>query len=234
MPSKDQRPKTRLGRSNPARVKMFFWTIGLLLCGSGVFAAYRYAGTTEVEVPVSRVRRGDFVISVRTRGDIKSARSTILKAPQVPGLRITHLAENGRPIRKGEVVVEFDSVNQEQNVLNRTTGVQAANGNIVQMEASQRMIDEQDAMNKMSSEYALEGSKLDASKAEVISAIEGEKFRLQVGVSEGSLQQVKATINAHQVGHESDLNRLTQSRDKMVRDLAQAQNFLGLMQLPAA
>ena len=95
MPSKDQRPKIRLGRSNPRRFKIILWSIVLLLSGGGVYAAYRYTGTTEVEVAVTRVRRGDFVISVRTRGDVKSARSTILKAPQVPGLRIVRLADNG-------------------------------------------------------------------------------------------------------------------------------------------
>jgi len=233
MASKDLKPKTRLGKSHPGRVKAAVWIIVLLGFGGGGYAAYRYTGTTEVEVPVARVRRGDFVVSVRTRGDIKSARSTILKAPQVPGLRITRLTPNGRPVSKGDVVVEFDGVGQEQMVIARTNNVQSVEGDIVQMKATQKMNGEQDAMLKMQSEYALERAKLDASKAEVISAIEGEKFRLQVGVAEGSLQQVKATINAHQVGHESDLNRLTQGRDKMVRDLAQAQNFLSLMQLRA-
>src|SRR6202051_1598620 len=108
MPSKDLKPKTRLGKSNPRRVKIITWIIGLSLCGGGVFAAYRYTGTTEVEVPVARVRRADFIISVRTRGDIKSARSIIMKAPQVPQLRIVHLAEHGRTVHKGDVVVEFD------------------------------------------------------------------------------------------------------------------------------
>ena len=105
MPSKDQRPKTRLGKSHPGRVKAITWTIVLMLFAGGGYAAFRYTGTTEVEVAVARARRADFVISVRTRGDIKSARSTILKAPQVPGLRITHLAPNGRPVAKGYVVV---------------------------------------------------------------------------------------------------------------------------------
>src|SRR4030081_1401663 len=105
MPSKDLKPKQRLGKSHPGRVKFITWTIGLLLCGGGVFAAYRYTGTTEVEGQVARVRRADFIISVRTRGDIKSARSVILKAPQVPGLRIVHLAESGRAVNKGDVVV---------------------------------------------------------------------------------------------------------------------------------
>ena len=233
MPSKDLKPKTRLGKSNPRRVKIITWIVGLTLGGGGVFAAYRYTGTTEVEVAVARVRRADFVISVRTRGDIKSSHSTILKAPQVPGLRIVHLADNGRPIKKGEVVVEFDGVTQEQNVIQRSTNVRVAEGDIVQTKATQKMSDEADAMNKMSSEYALERAKLDASKAEVLSAIDGEKNRIQVGVSEGSLQQVKASINAHQVGNEADLSRLGQRKDKATKDLSQAQSYLGMMQLRA-
>jgi multidrug efflux pump subunit AcrA (membrane-fusion protein) len=233
MPSKDVKPKTRLGKSHPGRVKFITWVIGLMLCGGGLFAAYRFTAPAEIELAVARARRGDFIISVRTRGDIKSSRSTIIKAPQVPGLRITKLAVNGRPIGKGETVVEFDSANQEQVLLNRQTNVRSADGDIVQAHASQKMTDEADAMSKMSSEYALERAKLDASKAEVISAIDGEKNRIQVGVSEGSLQQVKASINAHQVGNESDMNRLTQRKDKALRDFVQAQNYMALMALPA-
>ena len=233
MASKDQRPSQRLGKSNPRRVKYITWALVIGLFGGGAFAAYRYTGTTEVEVPVSRVRRGEFIISVRTRGDIKSARSLILKAPQVPGLRIVRLATAGRPVKKGDVVVEFDGSQQDQNVISRTTTVRAADGDIVQTKATQKIDDEADSMSKMSSEYDLERSKLDASKAEVLSAIEGEKNRIQVGVSEGSLQTVKASINAHQVGHEADLSRLNQRKDKAVRDLNTAQGYLGMMQLKA-
>ena len=233
MASKDQRPSQRLGKSNPRRVKIITWMVGLALCGGGAVAAYRYTGTTEVEVPVARVRRGEFIISVRTRGDIKSARSVILKAPQVPGLRIVHLADAGRPVKKGDVVVEFDGSQQDQNVISRTTTVRAADGDIVQTKATQTIDNEADAMSKMSGEYDLERAKLDASKAEVLSAIDGEKNRIQVGVSEGSLQTVKASINAHQVGHDADLSRLNQRKDKAVRDLNTAQGYLGMMQLRA-
>jgi len=233
MPSKDLKPKTRLGKSNPRRVKIITWIIGLALCGGGLFAAYRYTGTTEVEVAVARVRRADFIISVRTRGDIRSARSTILKAPSVPGLRIVHLADNGRPIKKGEVVVEFDAVQQESNVISRTTAVRAADGDIEQTKATQVMSDDADVMSKMSSEYDVERAKLDASKAEVLSAIDGEKNRIAVGVTEGALQQVKATINAHQVGNQADLDRLDQRKVKAVKDLDLARSYLGTMQLRA-
>jgi len=101
------------------------------------------------------------------------------------------------------------------------------------MKATHKIDDEQDAMSKMTSEYDLERSKLDASKAEVLSAIEGEKNRIVVGVSEGTLQQVKATINAHQVGHRADLSRLGQRRDNAVKNLKLAQTYLTMMQLHA-
>jgi HlyD family secretion protein len=233
MASKDQRPKTRLGKSNPRRVKIITWTIGLLATGGGLYAAYHLTTTTDIEVAVARARTADFVISVHARGDIRSARSSILKAPSAPGMRITHLAANGIPVKKGDVVVEFDPVTQEQNVISQTTQVAAIEGNITQMKATQKMADASDAMNKMSSEYDVERAKLDASKAEVLSAVDGQKNRIQVGVSEGNLQQVKATINAHQVGNDADLARLSQQYDKNKRDLETASSYLGMMQLRA-
>jgi hypothetical protein len=70
--SKDLKPKQRLGHVGSRKKKIVIWAIAGLACAGGVFAAFRYTGTTEVEVPVARVRKGDFIISVRTRGEIKS------------------------------------------------------------------------------------------------------------------------------------------------------------------
>jgi HlyD family secretion protein len=233
MASKELRPKTRLGKSHPGRVKAITWILALLVCGGGLYAAYKYTGTTEVEVPVARARKADFIISVRTRGDIRSLKSTILSAPPAPGLRIVKLAANGSFIHKGDVLVEFDGSSQDQLLLSRQNSVQNAENNIIQQKAQTRMSQESDSMDKVQSEYSLERSKLDASKAEVVSAIDGEKARIQVGVSEGSLQRIKAVINAHEVGYEADMNRLSQNRDKAYRDLKTTQGYLAMMQLKA-
>ena len=222
-----------MGKSNPRRVKIITWAIGLAACGSGLYAAYHYTATTEVEVAVAPVRRGDFIISVRTRGDIRSAHSTILKAPMVPGLRIVHLAAQGIPVKKGEVVVAFDGMQQEQNVIQQTLSVQSIQGSIDQLKATQQISNDSDALSKMQGEYGVESSKLDASKAEVLDAIDGEKYRITVGVQEGSLQQVKANIDAHQVGNQADIFRLTQQEDKAARDLDTATSYLSMMQLRA-
>ena len=209
------------------------WMIGLAACGGGLYGAYHYSLPTEVDVAAAPVRRADFVISVRMRGEIKSARSTILRAPQAPGLRIVHLARQGSAVKKGDVVVEFDPVQQEQNVIQQTLQVQSIEGSIDQLKATQKINTGADALSKMTSEYGVESAKLDASKADVIDAIDGEKNRIEVGVQEGNLEQVKATVNAHLVGDGADMVRLVQQKDKAVRDLNTANGYLGMMQLRA-
>src|SRR3989442_10455768 len=95
--SKDVKPKIRIGQKRSTTRKVAGWAaVGLFFGGAG-FAAYRLTESTEVDVAIAKVRRADFVISVRARGEIKSTRSVTLAAPQVPNVRIVKLAESGRP-----------------------------------------------------------------------------------------------------------------------------------------
>ena len=233
--SKDIKPKQRLGQTTGSRRKRaLIQSVLLLAAGGGAYAAYRYnAESTVVEVAVAKVRRGEFIISVKTRGEIRSVHSEILTAPQVPDPRIVRLAESGRPIKKGEVVVEFDAAQQEQTYLEKTTSVRTADSEIVQTKASHRIVTEQDGMNLMTSQYNLQRSKLEASKAEVVSEIEGAKSRIDVGISEGELGQVNTTIKAHKTTQEADLDRLQQKKDKVVRDAERTKGYLTKMLIRA-
>ncbi len=227
--SKDLKPKQKLGQKRSPRKRAIIWSAVLLVAGGGAYATYRYTGTTEVEVAVARARRGDFIISVRNRGEIRSTRSVVLTAPQVPNPRIVRLAESGKPIKKGEVVVEFDAVQQEQNYIERSTSVRTADSEIVQLKASHKITNEMDAMSLMQSEYNLERSKLEASKAEILSEIEGAKNRINVTVSEGQLGQVKTTINSRKISQGADLERLGERKDKTIRDMNLAKSYLSKM-----
>ena len=230
--SKDVKPKVRLGQSEGSRRRRLIVTWVLLAGGAvGGYAAYQKYGTTVVEVPVAKVRKGEFVISVKARGEIRSTRSMVLAAPQVPDPRITKLAESGRPVRKGEVVIEFDAAQQEQNYLDKNTSVRTVDSEIVQMKASHKIADEMDQMNLMTANFNVERAKLEASKAEILSEIEGAKNKIDVGTQEGNLGQVKTAMKAHDITQEADLERLGQKRDKTVRDSDRAKSYLTKMQI---
>jgi HlyD family secretion protein len=223
----------RLGQGGPRR-KWIIASVLLLITAAAGWGAWNYATKDkEVEVAVARVREAEFVIAVKTRGEIRSTRSEIISVQQVPDPRITKLAEHGKPIRKGDVVVEFDTAQQEQQLLERSTTVRTVDKQIAQTKASHRIVDEADAMDLMTSGYNLERAKLEASKAEVVSEIEGAKSRIDVGISEGTVQQVKTTIGTHGKTQNADLDRLGQTRDKTVRDMDRARGYLSKMVLRA-
>lgn len=230
--SKDLKPKQRIGQAGSRRKRIITWSVLGVLAAGGAYAAWRYNNREiPVEVPVARARRAEFVIAVKTRGEIKSVNSMFVTAPQVPDTRIVRIAESGKPVRKGDVVVEFDAAQQEQNLLEKNTSVRTVDSEIVQTKASHRIVDEQDGINQMTAQYNLERSKLDASKAEVVSAIEGAKSRIDVGVSEGDLKVVNTVIGAHKTTQESDLDRLQNKKDKTVRDVNRAKGYLSKMVL---
>lgn len=233
--SKDLKPKQRLGQTPGSRRKrIIIWSVIAVATIGGGYAYYRNTlAAAPVEVPVAKVRKGDFIISVRTRGEIRATRTQLISAPQVPNLQITRLADSGRFVKKGEVIVEFDAAQQEQNYLERSTNIRTVDSQIVQTKASHRITNELDGMNRMTSEFNVERARLDASKAEVVSEIEGAKSRIDVGVSEGELKQVATTINAHKISQEADLERLGQQRDKTVRDVNRAKGYLSHMVLRA-
>jgi RND family efflux transporter MFP subunit len=232
--SKDLKPKQKLGQTpSGRRRRVIAWIILFLAVGGGGFAAYRYNTTAPIEVPVASVRKGEFTITVKSRGEIRSTRSVVLAAPQVPNPRITKLAESGKFIKAGEVVCEFDAAQLENFYLDRQTQVRTVDSEIVQTKASHKIVDEADSMNLMTSQYDVQRAELEASKAEILSEIEGAKNRIDVGISEGSLGQVKTTVKAHDVQQQADIERLQQRKDKSVRDMTRIKDYLSKMVIRA-
>ncbi len=231
--SKDLK-KQRLGQQKwSGTKKAVVWTLILAVMGGAGYAAYYYTGDTEVDVPVARVRRGDFEIAIKTRGEVRSTRSTTIVAPQVPDPRIVKLATTGATVHKGDVIVEFDRVQQEQNLLDRNTSAKTTDDQIVQLKASQRMEDEQDSLNLLTSKFDLDRAKLDASKAEIVSAIEGAKTKINVGLYEGNVKQIETNIGSHTVAHQADSEGLRQQKLKVMRDMDQARTYMTRMVIRA-
>jgi len=231
--SKDLKPKQKLGQVGSGRRRAIAGTVLLLCVAGGSFAAYRYNTSTPIEVPVAKVRKAEFTITVKAHGEIKATKSVILTAPQVPNPRITKLAESGKFIKAGEVVVEFDTAQLESYYLDRQTQVRTVDSEMVQQKASHKIVDEGDAMNLMTGEFDVQRAELEASKAEILSEIEGAKNRIDVGISKGSLGQVKTTIKAHDVQQEADVERLQQRKDKAVRDQTRIKDYLSKMVIRA-
>ena len=166
----------------------FPWMRWLLLMAIGAACAYGVLNLYEPpapEVPTALVERRDFVTTVASRGELKSAKSVQISAPQTPDLKIVQLTESGKPVSAGQVVVRFDEAAQEDLYIERDTTVRQVESQIKQADAQHSIVDERNEMEIMTATYNLERAELEASKQEILSVIEGLKNRIDVGVAEG-------------------------------------------------
>ncbi len=202
-----------------------------VVCSGAVcsYAALHFYTPPPPQVPTARVERRDFLTTVRARGELKSTQSVLINAPQTPNLTIVRLAENGRPIKKGDIVVAFDAASQEDQYTQQDTQVRQIDSEIVKTEAQHAIADEQNAMALMQSEYNLERAKLEAGKQEILSELEGLKNWINVKVSDGELAKAKTNADAADLSQRADLARLGERKDKAVRDLNRTKRYLGSM-----
>ena len=73
---------------------------------------------TASDVPITRVKRGRVTITVSARGELQGGNSEMLVAPMagVDTMAITFLRERGELVKAGDIVVEFDTTQQEFNL----------------------------------------------------------------------------------------------------------------------
>ena len=213
--------------------RLMVWGLFVLLGAVCSFAALRLYTPPPPAVPTARVEQRDFLTTVRARGELKSEKSVVVTAPQTPNLTIVRLAEDGKPIQQGEIIVAFDAATQEETYTTQETQVRQVDSEILQAEAQHSIADEQNAMMIMQSEYNLERAKLEASKQEILSEIEGLKNRINVGISEGELSKASTNAKATDISQQADIARLDERKDKALRDLNRTKGYLSSMVLRA-
>jgi len=222
--------RSQLGqrRSSWAAVR---WVILAAIGAAVSYGGLKLYEPEATEIPSARVERRDFVTSVSSRGELTSARSVQIIAPQTPDLKIVRLAESGKPIRRGEVVVAFDAAAQEDRYVERDTTVRQVESEIAEAEALHSIADERNDMIVMQSKYNLERANLEASKQEILAEIEAQKAKIDVGIMEGELSKAETTVNATNISQEADITRLKERLAKAVRDRDLTKQYLGSMEL---
>ena len=206
----------------------------IVVCGAVVsFAALNLYEPPAPEIPTARVERRDFLRTVRARGELKSAKSVQITAPQTPDLKIVQLAENGKAIGAGDIVVKFDESAQEDTLILRETNVRQVDSEIMQATAQHSITDERNAMEIMQAQYNLERAELEAGKQEILAEIEAEKAKIDVEISRGELNKAETNEEASNISQDADLARLEERRSKALRDLDLSRRYLGSMVLRA-
>jgi HlyD family secretion protein len=206
----------------------------LLLATSGVvLGASRYSRRTPT-IPTLEMKRGEFIDSLQFRGELKALKSSTISAPADAGdLEIVKLAANGTQVKPGDMVAEFDKTKTEQDLAQFRSTLKSAQAEIAQVRAQSRLTEEEDQTALMKAQYDVEAAKLDASKEEIVSKLDGEEAKLKLADAEQKLHEAQEKLKSDKALDKSNIEGKEQASGKAVYDVQRAEHALTLMTLSA-
>ena len=211
------------------------WALLIAAIAAGGFATYRLrAAKAEGDLPVAPVRKGDFLVVVRARGELKARTSVQVTAPvNVPELRIVWLASQGGAIKAGDPIVRFDPSSARNQLNEKKAALQQAQAALDQAIAQANIQLEQDKLDLAAADHQVERAKLEVSKAEIVSALQAEESRVDLSMAEKKLSVQAAAGQLNTASNKAKIASLERARDKAKEEVDLTQYRLDQMELKA-
>jgi len=205
----------------------------LAAASAAVFGVAHYSTKAPV-VPTFQVKRGEFLDALQFRGQLKAMKSVTLSAPANAGdLQILKIVADGSQVKKGDDLVEFDPSKTRQDLAQDQSSLKSSQAEIDQARAAGRLTEEADTTAVMKAKYDVEVAKLDASKAEVVSRIEGAEANLKLADAQQALHQADEQLKSDITVDKSTIEDKKNASRKADYDTQRAQNALAAMSLKA-
>ncbi len=217
------------------RIRSWFVTLLVLTLAAGSAAGiYRLRQVqASVTLPVAPVRKGDFQVIIRSRGELRAGHSVQVYAPVVPQLRIAWLAPSGETIKQGEMMIKFDSSSSEQQLEQRLATLKQAQATLDQWIAQARVNADQDKSDLADAQFTVEKAKLEVSKQEIVGQIQAEESKIDLAVAEQHSKMEKATVALHAAGDVAKRASLTRLRDQAQFDVDLTRQRIAQMEIKA-
>jgi RND family efflux transporter MFP subunit len=207
--------------------------LGLAVVAGVTFGGVRFSRAVPV-VPTAIVQRGEFIETVQFRGHVIAEKSVLLKAPSVTGdIQIIKLARTGAAVKKGDVVVQFDTSKLVDTLNTRRSDMKQADAEIEQERAKARLLEEQDRTDLLKARYDVERAKLDVSQQEILSQIDGAEKKLALADAEQRLREVESRQKSDQASSQATINGKVQARAKAQADVRRVEADIASMTLRA-
>jgi multidrug efflux pump subunit AcrA (membrane-fusion protein) len=155
------------------------------------------ASPVAAEVPCTRVKRGRVTVSVTARGELQGGNSEMLMAPMVGSdmLAITLLRGPGEAVKEGDVIVQFDTTQQEYNLREAEADLAESDQQVIQAEAAGLASEEETAYALAGAESGVKLAELEARKNELIAKLEARQNEITLEQARNRLRQARQDVN---------------------------------------
>jgi len=166
-------------------------------------------------IPTAHVQHGRVQVTVYTVGELRGTRTVQIAVPPMGGqLQLVKLAETGDAVKAGDVVMEFDSAEQEFNLEQARFDLQLAAQDIVKADTQAAVQEADDEVAVLHARYDVRRAELDVQSNELVSAIKGQQNVLVLDEAKQRLSQLEADVKTHRETGRASAASLREKRNK--------------------
>ncbi len=212
-----------------------WWLVGLAV-GVVVVIIIWTTVPQPIEIATMQVERGEFVIDVRTQGEIEALNSTNVSIPRGRRrmtLQIVRMVPEGTQVKAGDFLLQLDTGEAEQRVTEAENALATARA---EFDASQASIESNRAQLESqlkTEQYSYEQAQIGYRMMEYEAESKRREAELGLRMAELDLEQAKQRIEAQKVIDAATLQKSEIRIRQAQADLDEAQQMLASLTLTA-
>lgn len=217
----------------PARVIVFKGVIGLVLlvsCGRPQQETVVAATPAPAPVEVAHMPR-----EVRLTGIVEALRSSRIVVPQISGqnnrMTLTRIVANGAHVEPGDVIAEFDLLEQMDSARTAKAKQEDLDHQIEQKIAQNRAESEKRRSDMQQADATLRKAQLEVSKAEILPEIDKQQNAIRARIAEQHIESLKISQAQRDRIDEAALKILQLQRDRQKVALERAQTNIDALEV---
>jgi biotin carboxyl carrier protein len=174
-------------------------------------------------------------MKVYVTGELRASHSEVLTAPPIGGgaLQITHLLHTGAPVKKGDLVIEFDPSEQHYKVDQNRSELLQAEQEITKARADSAVVAAQDKVALLKARFDVRRAELDVQKNELVSTIDARKNELALEQAQRVLAELEQDVKSRSASNEASIALAEEKRNKAKLAMDQAQGNIDKMRVMA-
>jgi len=221
-----------------SRRAIMWAVVAVVLCAvAAVVASVREASPAAggEAIPTVRVKRGNLDLNVLVTGELSASHIENLLAPPIGGgsLQLTHLLHTGAPVKKGDLVMEFDPTEQRYKVEQNRSELLQAEQEITKAKADAAVTAAQDKVALLKARYDVRRAELDVQKNELVSTIDARKNDLALEQAKRVLAELEQDVKSRTASGQATIQLAEEKRNKAKLAMDQAQSNIEKMRVSA-
>jgi HlyD family secretion protein len=235
----DSDSASRAKRLRKQRNAVFTIAVACIVLGCVAFYCFRVyralSAGTKAEIPTAKVQLGDLSLSVAARGEIRGGNPELLTAPLTGGadMHSTYLRRTGEPVKAGDMVVAFDTTEQEYKLKEAEADVAEARQHVLQATAQLQADQEEDRYALLKAKSDLELAEFEVRKNPLVSAIVAKQNDLALDAARDHLAQLQQNLANRKVTNEAGIAMQEAGRGKAEAQALTARQNIEAMTLRA-